>query len=95
MQMRIAWPLAVVFLWVCSPVTAQDDVPWWRQMFGDGKATKEVVVEPIAEPIKEGQGMPDSIEEAEEAPVLDVPLGQPVETTLILPSVGFCGLGRP
>jgi hypothetical protein len=82
MQMRIAGPLAVVFLWVCSPVTAQDDVPWWRQMFGDGKATKEVVVEPIAEPIKEGQGMPDSIEDAEEVPVLDVPLGQPVETTL-------------
>ena len=77
MQMRIAWALAVVFLWMGSPVDAQDNVSWWRQMFGEGKAAKEAVAEPETEPAQEFPA-DDAPREAPEPVVDEVVPVQPV-----------------
>ena len=70
MQMRTPWALAVVFLWMGSPVDAQDNVSWWRQMFGEGKAAKEAAAEAVIEP-------------TEDAPEVEAPHDEPVMTRLV------------
>ena len=76
MQWRNSLALAVVFLWASGAMVAQDNVSWWRQMFGEGKAAKEAVVEPAADEVT----LPES--EPEVGPVqeeLDGGLDEPVE----------------
>ncbi len=82
MQMRTPWALAVVFLWMGSPVDAQDNVSWWRQMFGEGKAAKEAAAEAVIEPTEDApeveaphdEGVaPASSEEALSELPVDVP----------------------
>jgi hypothetical protein len=79
MQMRSSLALAVVLLWTVSSVSAQDNVSWWRQMFGEGKAAKEAAVVPTAD-VPE---LPDST--VQEGPVLELegPIKEPLEITLV------------
>jgi hypothetical protein len=79
MQMRSSLALAVVFLWTVSSVSAQDNVSWWRQMFGEGKAAKQAEVVPVVD-VPE---LPDSAVQA--APVLELerPTNEPLGTTLV------------
>ena len=64
MQNRMAWALALCGVLSFGPVSAQNDAPWWRQLFGPTKDTEQPA--PEMQPI----GFPEE---------LDSPSGLPEE----------------
>ena len=76
MQMRNALALASVFLWVGQSVSAQDNVSWWRQMFGEGKAAKETAVEPEISVLQDStlEAQPVEVEKQADEPLEITPV---------------------
>ena len=77
MQIRMAWAWALCSVLSVGPVSAQDDAPWWRQLFGQGKDTEQPVVvpEPVGSPasMESPTALPaeDHLEETPESELLD------------------------